>query len=120
MYHAEAIPEKSLEKIWKDAEAAYGCFPGFPAEILYRPELGWTLLAAYGPRYIAYQNSLAVSKELKTVWDSASDLLNKDVARKYRATILERGSSVDASEMIQDFLGRPYTTAGYLLWLNAE
>ena len=120
MYHAEVIPENPLEEIWTHAETAYGCFPGFPAEILYRPELGWTHLAAYGPRYIAYQNSLAVSKELKTVWDSAAGLLDKDVTRRYRATILERGSSVDASEMIQDFLGRPYTTVGYLMWLNAE
>jgi thimet oligopeptidase len=120
MYHAEALPNKSLDSIWKDTEAAYGCFPAFPADVLYRPELGWTHLADYGPRYIAYQNSLAVSKEFKTVWDSASGPLDKDVTRRYRETILERGSSVDASEIIQEFLGRPHTTAGYLKWLNAE
>lgn len=119
MYHAEALPEKPLDTIWKDVEAAYGCFSGFPAEVLYRPELGWTHLAAYGPRYIAYQNSLAVSKELKTVWCSTSGLLDKDVTQRYRSTILERGSSVDPSEMIHEFLGRPHTTEGYLKWLNA-
>jgi Zn-dependent oligopeptidase len=117
MYHAETAPEKPLEAVWKEAEAVYGCFPAFPAEVEYRPELSRTHLAAYGPRYVAYQNSLAISKDLKTVWDGPG-MMDKGTNRRYRAAVLERGSLVEPAEMIQDFLGRAHTTSAYLQWLN--
>jgi thimet oligopeptidase len=36
-------------------------------------------------------------------------LLNKEMSRRYRRIILEPGSSKSATEMVTEFLGRPFT-----------
>jgi thimet oligopeptidase len=36
-------------------------------------------------------------------------LLDKEMSRRYRRTILEPGSTKDATEMVTEFLGRPFT-----------
>ncbi|MEK7756581.1 MAG: M3 family metallopeptidase [Planctomycetota bacterium] len=45
-------------------------------------------------------------------------MLNAKTARRYRETILEPGGSKKATELVQDFLGRPYSFEAFEAWLN--
>jgi thimet oligopeptidase len=109
------------DRVWKDAEVVYGCFPAFPSDVRYHPELGFAHLSTYGPRYIAYQQSLVISKDFQSVWEkSEPGLMDSATTRRYCKLVLERGSSVDASEMIRDFLGRSQSPQAYLKWLNSD
>jgi Zn-dependent oligopeptidase len=121
MYH-EITPDAldvELGRIWRDAQETFSGFPHIPADSEYHPELSFGHFYSYGPRYISYDNSLAIAKEMLQVWkDSPLGLHDLEVSRKYRKAILEKGSTVDATEMVQDFLGRAHTTQGYLAYLN--
>lgn len=73
-------------------------------------------LTTYSACYYTYQWSLAIAKDLFTAFDS-DDLLEPTVARRYRDTVLAPGSSKPAARLIEDFLGRPFSTAAYAEWL---
>lgn len=121
MYH-EIKPDAldvNLNLIWRGAQERFAGFPPIPTDSDYYPELSFKHFYSYGPRYISYDNSLAIAKELLQVWkESPLGLYDLEVSRKYRKAILEKGSTVDATEMVQDFLGRAHTTEGYLAYLN--
>lgn len=45
--------------------------------------------------------------------------MDKDTAARYRKVILEKGSSQDPRDFIEEFLGRKYDSKAYMNWLNA-
>jgi thimet oligopeptidase len=47
-----------------------------------------------------------------------ADLFNADTARRYRDAILAAGGRKDAAELVEDFLGRPYSFEAYERWLE--
>lgn len=73
-------------------------------------------LTDYASNYYTYQWSLSICHDLMTAFDT-SNLLDTEVARRYRTYILEPGATKPAKELIADFLGRPYSTAAYQEWL---
>jgi thimet oligopeptidase len=75
-------------------------------------------LDGYSALYCTYMWSLVIAKDLFTVFEH--DLLSPQIAQRYRDTVLGRGGSAPAAELVQDFLGRPYTFAAYQAWLDAE
>ena len=60
--------------------------------------------------------SLVIAKDLMSGFDRA-DLFNADTAHRYRDTILAPGGRKDAAELVEDFLGRPYSFDAYASWL---
>lgn len=76
---------------------------------------GFGHLTGYGACYYTYQWSLVIARDLLSQF--GDDLMNPDVARRYRREILERGGSVDAADMVTAFLGRPYAFDAYREWL---
>ena len=48
------------------------------------------------------------------------DLMNTDVASRYRREILEPGGSRDAADLVESFLGRPYGFEAYREWLSGS
>lgn len=73
-------------------------------------------LTGYSACYYTYQWSLSIAKDLFTAFDP-EDLLDPEVARRYRETVLAPGGSRPAAQLIEDFLGRPYSTRAYADWL---
>lgn len=73
-------------------------------------------LTEYASNYYTYQWSLSICRDLFTGFD-ASNLLNPEPARRYRRFILEPGATKHAAELVEDFLGRPYSTDAYRAWL---
>ncbi len=61
--------------------------------------------------------SLVIAKDLLSKFEQ-DGMLNTKTARRYRETILEPGGSKKAAELVQDFLGRPYSFEAFEAWLN--
>jgi thimet oligopeptidase len=61
--------------------------------------------------------SLVIAKDLFSAFD-ADDLMNPEVAHRYRDAVLAPGGSKDAAQLVEDFLGRPYSTETFSTWLD--
>ena len=75
-------------------------------------------LTGYSACYYTYQWSLSIAKDLFTGFDP-EHLTDPAVTRRYREAVLEPGSSRPAARLIEDFLGRPYSTDAYRAWLGS-
>jgi thimet oligopeptidase len=73
-------------------------------------------LGGYSSAYYTYAWSLVIAKDLFSAFD-ADDLFDAGTARRYRDRVLTPGGSKDAAELVEDFLGRPYTFDSYAAWL---
>jgi thimet oligopeptidase len=73
-------------------------------------------LGGYSSAYYTYQWSLVIAKDLFSAFDP-DDLFDPEVAGRYRDRILAPGGSKDAADLVEDFLGRPFTFDAYAEWL---
>jgi len=73
-------------------------------------------LEGYTSGYYTYMWSLVIAKDLFSAFDKAH-MFDPVVADRYRDCILVPGGSKDAAELVEDFLGRPYTFDAYAAWL---
>ncbi len=76
-------------------------------------------LEGYGSGYYTYMWSLVIAKDLFSAFDP-ENLFDTRVAHRYRDRILAAGGSRDAADLVEDFLGRPYSFAAFETWLNQE
>ncbi|BDV29654.1 M3 family metallopeptidase [Microbacterium terricola] len=79
------------------------------------PYAGFGHLTGYGACYYTYQWSLVIARDLLSAF--GGDLMDPEVARRYRREILEQGGRRDAADLVQAFLGRPYAFDAYRDWL---
>ena len=73
-------------------------------------------LHGYSAIYYTYMWSLVIAKDLHSRFHANS--MDREVAREYRVKILAQGGSKDAQELIEDFLGRPYSIDSWRRWLE--
>lgn len=73
-------------------------------------------LTEYGSCYYTYQWSLVIARDLLTGFTA---LMDDDSATRYRREILEPGGRRDAAELVESFLGRPFTVDAYREFLGA-
>ena len=73
-------------------------------------------LTEYSSAYYTYLWSLVIAKDLFTAFDH-DDLFDETVAHRYRDLVLAPGGAKDANELIEDFLGRPYSFEAFANWL---
>ncbi|MEV7430690.1 MULTISPECIES: M3 family metallopeptidase [unclassified Nocardioides] len=73
-------------------------------------------LGGYSSAYYTYMWSLVIAKDLFSAFDPA-DLFDPEVAGRYRDRVLAPGGAKDAADLVEDFLGRPYTFDAYAAWL---
>jgi thimet oligopeptidase len=76
-------------------------------------------LDGYSAVYYTYMWSLVIAKDLFAHFNQ-SNLLDTEVSRKYRDTVLAPGGSKPAAELVRDFLGRPFDFKAWESWLNRE
>ncbi|WP_375490779.1 M3 family metallopeptidase [uncultured Jatrophihabitans sp.] len=76
-------------------------------------------LGGYSSAYYTYLWSLVIAKDLFSAFD-ADDLLASDAATRYRERILAPGGSKDAADLVEDFLGRPFTFDAFAAWLDEQ
>lgn len=65
-------------------------------------------LYGYSASYYTYMWSLVIASDMFSEFEKAG-LRNREVATRYRNTIMAPGGSKSAAEMVEDFLGRPYS-----------
>ncbi|MCP2637993.1 Zn-dependent oligopeptidase [Microbacterium sp. HD4P20] len=80
------------------------------------PYAGFGHLTGYGACYYTYQWSLVIARDLLTGF--ADGLMDETDALRYRRHILEPGGSQDAKDLVEGFLGRPYSFEAYREWLG--
>lgn len=101
-------------KVFADMEGKYTPFAHVDGTY---PQEAFGHLVGYSSNYYTYMWSLVIAKDLFTPF-KAHGLLDKATAAKYRHAVLEGGGKMPAAEMVQDFLGRPFSFAAYQKWLD--
>jgi thimet oligopeptidase len=76
-------------------------------------------LDSYSAIYYTYMWSLVLAKDMFSEFDK-SNLLETDVARRYRKHVLEPGGSKPADVLVENFLGRKSDFTAYQHWLNED
>jgi thimet oligopeptidase len=76
-------------------------------------------LNGYSAAYYTYMWSLVIAKDMFTEFKK-NGLMNPEVAAKYRKSVLAASGTEPAAELVQDFLGRPYSFQAYADWLNGK
>ena len=75
-------------------------------------------LDGYSSAYYTYMWSLVIAKDLFSAFDR-DNLLDAELAARYRDRVLRPGGSRDAADLVESFLGRPYNTDAFAAWLNS-
>jgi thimet oligopeptidase len=79
---------------------------------------GFGHLGGYTSSYYTYMWSLVIAKDLFSAFDR-DDLFDPEVATRYRDRILRQGGRKDAADLVEDFLGRPFSFESFADWLSA-
>ena len=73
----------------------------------------------YSAIVYTYMWSLVIVKDMFSRFEAAG-LMDNEVARRYRRTILEPGGTKPAAQLVRDFLGRDYSFEAFAHWLSGE
>ncbi|MDQ2077884.1 M3 family metallopeptidase [Marinimicrobium sp. ABcell2] len=65
-------------------------------------------LYGYSAIYYTYMWSLVIAQDMFSEFEEHG-MLNTEVAQRYRDKVLAPGGSRDAADLVEDFLGRPYS-----------
>ncbi len=114
-YHLAYTPDTSNDSFLKELQKKYSVVPFHEGT---RFDLCFGHLTGYSAIYYTYLWSLALAKDMTSIFEEKG-LLNKELAHRYRDTILAPGGTKPASTILGDFLGRPYTFEAFSRWLKA-
>lgn len=115
-YHSADPSKVKLMKTLKKVQKVYSPYPHHQGTAVYA---NFGHLYGYSSMYYTYMWSLVLAKDLFTRF-AKDGLLNKETALAYRKAVLAPGGTVDAADMVKDFLGRPYSFAAYESWLKQD
>ena len=107
------VPDDTTAMV-RDLQAKYDLFAYVP-DTHFQAAFGH--LQGYTSGYYTYMWSLVIAKDLFSTFD-ADNLFDTEVAHRYRDRILAAGGSKDAADLVEDFLGRPYSFEAFEAWLN--
>jgi thimet oligopeptidase len=113
-YQVHARVPEEVTALVQRLQASYDVFSYVP-DTHFHASFGH--LEGYTSGYYTYMWSLVIAKDLFSAFDD-TDLFDAEVAQRYRDRILAAGGSKDAAELVEDFLGRPYTFDAFESWLN--
>lgn len=76
-------------------------------------------LFGYSAAYYTYMWSEVIAADILEQF-KREGMRNKDVANRYRKTVLAPGGSKDAAQLVEDFLGRPFNFDAFVKRLNQD
>ena len=79
----------------------------------------FTHLTGYSSNYYTYVFDKVIAVDFFTAFDE-KNLLDGPAALRYRKAVLEPGSSKPATQLVQDFLGRPESIEALKKWMDKE
>jgi len=110
-FHTERPQDLTARMV--ELQAAYSPWPYLPDTHFFA---AFGHLGGYSSAYYTYMWSLVIAKDLFSAFDRA-DMFGPEVAARYRDKVLAPGGSKDAADLVEDFLGRPFTFDTYAAWL---
>lgn len=113
-YHDRDPGKMDLMKEMLSVAKKYSPYPHIDGTAMYS---SFGHLSGYSSMYYTYMWSLVISKDLFTRFLDAG-LMDAKVAEDYSKAIIKPGGAVDASDMVQRFLGRPYSFDAFREWLQ--
>jgi len=105
-----------LDQIMENIQSTYSPF-GYVDNTYFYASFGH--LNGYSSIYYTYMWSLVIAADMHSEF-AKKGLRNPDVARQYRETVLKPGGAKDAADLVQDFLGRPYSFDAFAKDLSVE
>ncbi|MCH8626847.1 Zn-dependent oligopeptidase [Arsenicicoccus piscis] len=112
-YYFHHAPQPDLDAQHRELMARYNIADLLPDTHMHT---SFGHLHGYSSAYYTYMWSLVIAKDLYSAFDH-DDPFDLETARRYRDKVLAPGGSRDAAELVEDFLGRPYTTDAFTAWL---
>jgi thimet oligopeptidase len=112
-YDFHVNPTDDLTARLRELMAAYSVFPYLEGTHMH---CHFGHLDGYSSAYYTYMWSLVIAKDMFSAFDRG-DLFDPEVAGAYRDKVLAQGGRRDAADLVEDFLGRPYTFDAYAAWL---
>lgn len=103
-----------LSKTMNALQDKYSLFKHVPDTHMYA---NFGHLYGYSAMYCTYMWSQVIAKDLFSRFEEEG-MLNRKTASDYRNKILGAGGSKDAADLVEDFLGRPYSFEPFAKWLN--
>ncbi len=94
-----------LNKKMAEIQSSYSPF-GYVDDTYFYTSFGH--LNGYSSLYYTYMWSLVIAADMHSEFVKKG-LRNAELAQRYRETVLAPGGKKDASELVEDFLGRPYS-----------
>ncbi len=73
----------------------------------------------YASAYYTYSWGVAIGKDMLTQFD-ASNLLAPGPAHRLRDVVMKAGGSRPASDIVREFLGRPFNLDAWSAWVNRD
>jgi thimet oligopeptidase len=113
-YYAHLVVPDDVTAMVQELQARYDLLSYVP-NTHFQASFGH--LHGYGSGYYTYMWSLVIAKDMFSAF-ARDDLFDPTVAHRYRDRILAPGGSKDAADLVEDFLGRPYTFDSFEAWLN--
>jgi thimet oligopeptidase len=104
------------DKMVPELQAKYSPFPFVEGSHMYA---NFGHLEGYSAMYYTYMWSLVIAKDLFSKFNK-DNLLDPTVAVEYRHKILDPGGTIDAADMVEEFLGRPYGFESFRVWLEGS
>ena len=97
--------EIDLDKLTATIQATYSPF-GYVDGTHFYASFGH--LNGYSAIYYTYMWSLVIASDMFSEFEKQG-LRNPEIAQRYRRMVLAPGGSKDAADLVQDFLGRPFS-----------
>ena len=94
----------------------YSPFPYVPDTYMYA---SFGHLDNYSAMYYTYMWSQVIAADMFSEFKKHG-LRDREVAGRYRRTVLAPGASRPAADLVEDFLGRPYSFAAFAESLSSE
>lgn len=104
LYNNDPV-ELDLNEAMKTIQSKYSPF-GYVDDTFFYASFGH--LNGYSSIYYTYMWSLVIAADMHSEFVKKG-LRNPEVAHHYRKTVMEPGGTKDAADLVQDFLGRPYS-----------
>jgi thimet oligopeptidase len=115
-YHDRNPDGFDLLAVVKQNQETYSPYPYEEGTYVYA---SFGHLEGYTSRYYTYMWSLMLAKDMFTKFDE-NDLMNKEILKTYRDTILAPGGTIDAADMVKNFMGREYAFDALKDYLEKE
>lgn len=112
-YYFHAGQHDDLTAYGDELQRRYSVFPPLEGAHMH---CAFGHLDGYSSGYYTYMWSLVIAKDLFSAFDEG-DLFAADVAHAYRDKVLAMGGRRDAADLVEDFLGRPYSFDAWEAWL---